>query len=70
MTFKKNDDKAKNEYVDLGIKKISKLNFLKIIILPKIFTDFLDEDMYVYMELDGETLMITPALTSDLTDGE
>ena len=54
----------------LGIRKVSRMNFSKLVTLPKQFTDFLDEDMYVIMALDGETLKITPAKTSSLTESE
>lgn len=54
----------------LGIKKVSRSTFFKMIVLPKIFTDLLDEDMYVLMELVGETLMITPLNSSDLEVSE
>ena len=55
--------------LNLGIKKVSRSTFFKLIVLPKIFTDLLDEDMYVLMELVGETLMITPLNAADLDDG-
>ena len=60
----------KEEIVNLGIKKVSKLTFLKVIVLPKVFTDFLDDDMLVVMELFGDTLMITPANSPSLVEVE
>ena len=47
----------------IGIRKVSRMNFSKFVTLPKQFTDFLDEDRYVILTLDGETLKITPAKT-------
>ena len=61
---------TKRKVLNLGIKKVSSSTFFKLIILPKIFTDLLDEDRYVLMELVGETLMITPLNSSDLEEVE
>jgi len=44
----------------LGIRKVSRMNFSKIVTLPKTFTDSLDEDMFVSMALENNTLRITP----------
>jgi len=60
--------KSKIEILHLGIKKVTELNFTKIILLPKKFTDLLDEDMFVLIELVGDTLMITPTNSEYLSE--
>lgn len=54
----------------LGIRKVSRMNFSKIVTLPKQFTDLLDQDMYVILTLDGEILKLTPAKTSKNLESE
>ncbi len=48
--------------LNLGIRKVSTMNFSKVVTLPKTFTDnFLDKGMRVYMTMgtDGK-LTLTP----------
>lgn len=54
-----------NKILDLGIRKVSNMNFSKIVTLPKTFTEnFLGEDMEVRvtMSQDGR-LTLTPIKT-------
>jgi len=53
--------KTKKE-LDLGVRKISAMNFSKVVTLPKAFTDnYLDKSMQVRITMtsDGK-LMLTP----------
>jgi hypothetical protein len=55
-------NKTKTKTLDLGKRKVSRMNFSKVVTLPKSFTDnYLDENMEVSMSMshDGK-LTLTP----------
>ena len=53
--------------LDLGTRKVSNMNFSKIVTLPKTFTEnFLGEDMEVKMTMSQEgSLTLTPIKTRE-----
>ena len=62
--------KSESKEHDLGIRKVSNMNFSKIVTLPKDFTKFLDEDRFVRMTLEENTLKITPIRVPQDKEGD
>jgi len=65
----KNVSKKQNERF-LGFRKVSLMNFSKIVTLPKDFTKFLDEDRFVKMTIEENTLKITPIRVPQDKEGD
>ncbi len=52
---------SKTESLNLGIRKVSNMNFSKIVTLPKTFTEnYLGETMHVLMTMSHGKLTLTP----------
>jgi len=64
MAKTKNQDKI----LDLGVRKVSNMNFSKVVTLPKTFTDnWLSEEKQVRMTLSSDgKLILTPVRKEDL----
>ena len=62
--------KSESKEHDLRIRKVSNMNFSKIVTLPKDFTKFLDEDRFVRMTLEENTLKITPIRVPQDKEGD
>ena len=62
--------KSESKEHDLGIRKVSIMNFSKIVTLPKDFTKFLDEDRFVKMTIEENTLKITPIRVPQDKEGD
>lgn len=58
----KNKSKNKSKDLDLGVRKVSRMNFSKIVTLPKTFTEnCLDDTMKVQISLKSDgTLNLRP----------
>ena len=56
------DKKSNGKNLELGVRKVSTMNFSKVVTLPKTFTDnCLDEGMKVKMTLSADgKLTLTP----------
>lgn len=63
--------KVNERNLDLGTRKVSHMNFSKVVTLPKAFTDnYLDKGMTVRMSMthDGR-LVLTPVRASEKKNG-
>ena len=63
--------KPTDKNLDLGLRKVSPMNFSKVVTLPKAFTDnYLDKEMTVRMSMthDGK-LVLTPVRTDEKKKG-
>ena len=61
--------KSESKEHDLGIRKVSNMNFSKIVTLPKEFTQSLDENRLVRLSLENGVLKLRPVIY-DKDDGE
>lgn len=63
--------KRQTKNIDLGFRKVSPMNFSKVVTLPKAFTDnYLDKEMTVRMTMthDGR-LVLTPVRADEKKKG-
>jgi hypothetical protein len=64
--------KSQTKNLDLGLRKVSPMNFSKVVTLPKAFTDnYLDKEMTVRMSMthDGR-LVLTPVHAEEKKGGK
>ena len=66
------ESKTKDKTLELGQRKVSSMNFSKVVTLPKAFTDnYLYENMIVQMSMSSDgRLTLTPIGKNEKKKGE